>query len=172
MNWRSFRHEAMATEFEIALAGKSEDYARQAAGAAWRDLDRLEGDLSRFVESSDIARANRMARGETIAIGEDTVQCLLAAAKWSAATERAFDPSYASDRAAVLKPDEALFALDPAAHQLTSFSARLCLDLGAVGKGYALDRMAAVLDEWGIGMACLQSGGIGVLCRRRRQCVL
>ena len=37
------------------------------------------------------------------------------------------------------------------------------LDLGAVGKGYALDRMAAVLHEWDLTAACLQSGGSTVL---------
>src|SRR5207248_1105998 len=38
-------------------------------------------------------------------------------------------------------------------------AARLHLDLGAIGKGYALDRLAAVLREWGIESACLNSGG-------------
>ena len=36
------------------------------------------------------------------------------------------------------------------AHVLTSQALRLQLDLGAVGKGYALDRMADVLAEWGV----------------------
>jgi thiamine biosynthesis lipoprotein len=36
---------------------------------------------------------------------------------------------------------------------------RLHLDLGAIGKGYALDCLAGVLDEWSVRQACLQSGG-------------
>jgi thiamine biosynthesis lipoprotein len=36
---------------------------------------------------------------------------------------------------------------------------RLHLDLGAVGKGYALDRLAGVLAEWGVDSACINSGG-------------
>lgn len=159
MNAPTFSHEAMATAFQIIIASKPAIYARQAAAAAFRELDRLEGELSRFVESSDIARANRLAAGETIVIGDDTLQCLLAAAGISAATGRAFDPAYASARNPGQEPDAALFALDLAGHTLTSLTDRLHLDLGATGKGYALDRMADVLREWGIVSACLQSGG-------------
>lgn len=154
-----FEHEAMATTFGIFIAGQDAAYARQAAAAAFRELDRLEGELSRYVESSDIARANRLAPGETVVIGEDTLHCLLAAAEVSAATGRAFDPAYASVPAAGAAPDAPLYSLDPAAHTLTSHAARLHLDLGAVGKGYALDRLAATLREWDVESALLQSGG-------------
>lgn len=154
-----FEHEAMATTFGLFIAGQDAAYARQAAGAAFRELDRLESELSRYVESSDIARANRLAPGETIAIGEDTLHCLLVAAEVSAATQRAFDPAYASVAADASAPDAPLYSLDPAAHTLTSHAARLHLDLGAVGKGYALDRLAATLGEWDITAALLQSGG-------------
>lgn len=157
--WAEFHHEAMATTFGIVIADHPRDYARQAAAAAFRDLDRLEGDLSRYIESSDIARANRLACGETIAISEETLECLLIAADASLATHRAFDAAYASVRAPGQPPDAPLFTLDPAAHTLTSHAERLHLDLGAVGKGYALDRMAARLGEWAIATACLQGGG-------------
>lgn len=159
MNWPEFHHEAMATTFAVIIADHPRDYARQAAAAAYRELDRLESELSRYVESSDIARANRLACGETITIGEDTLQCLLIAADVSIATGRAFDAAYASQRAPDQPADAPLFTLDPDAHTLTSRAARLHLDLGAVGKGYALDRMAAQLSEWAVTTACLQSGG-------------
>lgn len=154
-----FEHEAMATTFGIFIDGQAPAYARQAAAAGFRELDRLEGELSRYVETSDIARANRLAAGETTAIGEDTLHCLLLAGEVSAATHRAFDPAYASVAAAGSPPDAALYALDPANHTLTSHATRLHLDLGAVGKGFALDRMAATLREWDITAALLQSGG-------------
>lgn len=153
----------MATHFEIAVAGHAPDYARQAAAAAFRELDRLESELSRFVESSDIARANRLARGEALVIGDAALECLLVSADISLATHHAFDPAYASQRAANASADAPLFTLDPASHTLTSHAERLQLDLGAVGKGHALDRLAEVLREWDVSSACLNSGGSTVL---------
>jgi thiamine biosynthesis lipoprotein len=159
MTHPEFHHEAMATTFGIVIAGHDREYARPAAAAAFRELDRLENELSRYIESSDIGRANRLAAGETIRIGEDTLQCLLLAADVSIATHRAFDAAYASKRAPDQPADAPAFALDPQNYTLTSRVARLHLDLGAIGKGYALDRMAALLAEWSITTACLHGGG-------------
>jgi thiamine biosynthesis lipoprotein len=163
MNPALFRHEAMATHFEITIAGHPEAYARQAAGAAFRELDRLEGDLSRYIESSDIGRANRLGFGESIAIGDDALNCLLLAAGLAESTGHAFDPAYGSIRDEGTSREAPPFTLDPDSHRLSSRSSRLHLDLGAVGKGYALDRLAETLSEWGVSSALLNSGGSTVL---------
>jgi FAD:protein FMN transferase len=163
MSAHTFQHEAMATFFEIAIAGQEPDYARQTAEAAFRELDRLENTLSRFVETSDISRANRLTRGASIPISDDTLECLLIAADVSLATGRTFDPAYASVRPSDLPPEAPPFTLDPDTHTITSLATRLQLDLGAVGKGFALDRMAALLREWEIESACLNAGGSSVL---------
>jgi thiamine biosynthesis lipoprotein len=159
MSCLEFQHEAMATTFAITIADQSADYARQAATAAWQELDRLESELSRYVESSDISRANRLAIGESVVIGDDTLNCLLLAAEIAIMTGNVFDSAYASERSPELPAGAPPFTLDPAAHMLTSQVTRLHLDLGAIGKGFALDRMAALLAEWEIPSACLQSGG-------------
>lgn len=159
----TFKHEAMATFFEIVIATEDYDYARHAAAAAWVEIDRLEIELSRFIESSAISRASLLARGSSLALGEDAFECLLTAADVSLATGRAFDPAYASNRPPGLAPDAPPFTLDPATHTLTSLTDRLRLDLGAVGKGYALDRVAQLLTEWNLPSVLLNAGGSSLL---------
>ena len=163
MKWPSFQHEAMATTFAIVISGPSHSYAAQAAAAAFRELDRLENELSRYVETSDIARANRLEAGGTISLGDDALECLLLAERVSRATGWAFDVAYASGSVEPRSARDGLFVIDPPAHTLTARADRLYLDLGAVGKGYSLDRMAAMLADWDITAACLHCGGSTVL---------
>ena len=163
MDYALFQHEAMATHFEIVVCGQDPEYARQAARAAFRETDHLEGLLSRYIESSDISRINGLRRGESTTISDETLDCLLIAADLCLATQGTFDPAYASLRAPDLPPDAPPFTLDPENHRLTSCADRLRLDLGAVGKGFALDRMAALLREWGITSALLNAGDSSAL---------
>lgn len=163
MPTHTFQHEAMATYFEVVISHDSNDYARQAATACWREVDQLENELSRFVETSDIARANRLACDQTIPIGDAALECLLIAADVSIATGRAFDAAFRSQRQPGFPADLPPFTLDPENHTLTSRAVKLGLDLGAVGKGFAVDRLSATLREWQIGSACVNSGGSTVL---------
>ncbi len=63
-----FAHEAMATVFEIFIAGREKAYAGQAARAAFDEIDRLERLFSRFDPSSEISR-DRTARAGRVAAG-------------------------------------------------------------------------------------------------------
>ncbi|MEN9811450.1 MAG: Thiamine biosynthesis lipoprotein ApbE precursor [Verrucomicrobiota bacterium] len=163
MNAPRFQHEAMATFWELTLPGAEPAYARQAAQAAFRELDRLEGELSRFIEHSVISRANRLPPGGDLTLTPDVLACLLVAAEVSVATGRAFDPAFRSSRPPNLPPELPPYFLDPETHRLTSRAERLDLDLGAVGKGYALDCLADLLREWGFPAAHLNAGGSSVL---------
>ena len=71
-----FAHEAMATTFEIFIQHKNARYARQAAAAAFMELDRLEGELSRFIDNSDISRINNLNVNQSLRIGLAAFECL------------------------------------------------------------------------------------------------
>lgn len=145
-----FEHGAMACTFGVYICGDDATYAEQAAAAAFEEVDRLEQELSRFVEHSDIARINAARTGEAVLIGMDALECLELAARVRAETNAAFDVTLGAGADFV--------ELDRAQRTVTKRAANVTVDLGAVGKGYAVDAVVAVLDEWSIEAALIHAG--------------
>jgi thiamine biosynthesis lipoprotein len=148
---QTLRHEAMATMFAVMIAEPDAVYARQAAAAAFAELDLIEGRLSRFVESSDVSRINRLVAGQATLVGLDTFECLTTALDIERLTGGAFDVTYASTSPA----GRPRLRLDAQRHTVEVLASGVRVDLGGIGKGFALDRMAAILAEWEIGRALL-----------------
>jgi thiamine biosynthesis lipoprotein len=156
-----FSHQAMGTFYEIFIAGEDEAYAGQAARAVFGEIDHLEGLFSRFDPASEIARLNRLGPGELLPIGLETFECLSVAERARADTNGAFDVNWR-------RPSPSGSPLE-LARTGTGFEARvrdspdkflrpLDLDLGAIGKGYALDRALEILGEWSIENALVHGG--------------
>jgi thiamine biosynthesis lipoprotein len=150
-----FAHQAMNTEFEIFCVHADADYARQAAWAAFDLLDRLESDLSRFISNSDISRINAATPGESVRVSRWTMECLTLARQAFDETYGAFDISLGTGLQSLEFPGNTITVggLKPTPQ----------LDLGGIGKGYAVDRMAEVLDEWDVRHALLHGGHSSVL---------
>ncbi len=147
-------HEAMGTRFELRIASADPVYARQAAAEALAELDLIESRLSRFVENSDIARINRLAAGESTVASLDAFECLRIALAVQREMGGAFDVAYSSAGKA---PGRVQIALDEKEHTVRVLVDGVRLDLGGIGKGFALDRMAALLREWDIESALLSA---------------
>ncbi len=145
-------HEAMATAFKVTVVHDDAAYARQAAGAVLAELDRIDGRLSRFVDSSDVSRINRLRSGQSTRVHLDTFDCLRIALEVQEATGGAFDVAYASRTPASRGPR---FTLDGDGPAVRVLAEGVRLDLGGIGKGFALDRMAALLADWEVPAALL-----------------
>jgi len=180
-----FSHEAMAAQFHVTLVHDDASYARQAVRAAFEELDRLERELSRFIENSDIARLNRLPVGEELPLGPDTFECLWRARQISQWTGGAFDVSVGPLYACWLNEDRTLRQPSPqeiaAAARRTGMdklildrrwrTARVTVegmrfDLGGIGKGYAVDRMTSVLAEWRLDRVLIHGGASSLLANR------
>ena len=147
---RRFSHEAMNTVFEVHVAGADARYAAEAAHAAFALVDRLEGELSRFRPNSDITRINHLAAGERARVGEAALECLLIARHVYDLTGGAFDIAIGTGLSSL--------EIDADAFEVRAAADGVRLDLGGIGKGYAVDLVAELLEEWGLERAFVHGG--------------
>ncbi len=150
----------MATTFKVTVVHADPLYARQAAAAALAELGRIEGRLSRFVETSDISRINRLERGHQTVVQLDTFECLSIGLAVARETGGAFDVAYGSAGPWSAGPR---FELNSERHSVRVLADGVRLDLGGIGKGLALDRMAAILADWDIAAARLDASTSTIL---------
>ena len=160
-----FAHEAMACTFEIVTDYLDKEYACQAAAAAFLEVDRLEHELSRFIDYSDISQINAMRPGEWRKVGSAALDCLLLSQQIHADTGGAFDVTVGGILHAVKEAGLGQAAVGmnlleiSREHRAVGLrGGRVSIDLGAIGKGYAVDAAAAVLQEWSIDHAIVHSG--------------
>ena len=177
-----FLHEAMATVFELYIVEEDATYAQQGAQAAFAEVDRLELEMSRFIENSDIARLNSAVPGETVDVGLDVFECLSRAREMFGQTGGAFDISigalyecWLNEDKTVRQPSDEevaharqLTGLDHLQLDAELYSAEVLtegvqFDLGGIGKGFAAEKMAEILREWSLGQALVLAGASSVL---------
>jgi thiamine biosynthesis lipoprotein len=154
----------MGTIFEVLIAGQESGYARQAAQAVFLEVDRLEALFSRFNATSEIGQINRLRAGESLKIGWDTFVCLRVAERIQRETAGAFDINFRRPEGPSERPDFELtegeqgFGVRLRPGFLGRSASGLDLDLGAIGKGFALDRAAAVLADWSVERFLIHGG--------------
>lgn len=164
-----YSHDAMKTTFRVFISGGDRGLVDSAVSEAFQKLEDIEGVLSRYVAGSDISRINALQPGETLFLSNDCDQCLRLAIEASAFTWGRFDPcagtlidavKFGADRAGTAC---GLVSLDPSRPLVSCIEAGRVFDLGAIGKGYALERMGAILEGHGIREALLTSGASTIL---------
>ncbi len=147
-----FAHRAMNTHFEIKICHEVADYAAGAAQAAFARIDEIEESLTRFKDSSDLVHVNRAPINQWVIVSPDLQHCLLSAQQVYTRTNGAFDPAFRTP--GVLDTLE-VDSTTPRVRKAVSID----IDLGGIGKGYALDETASLLSEWELNKALLHGGG-------------
>jgi len=170
---------AMGSALQVAVWTSDEPAARRAIDAVFAEFDRLENVLSVWRTNSDVQRLNAAAGREAVAVGPDTLAVLDAAQEASRETGGAFDITFGAltdiwrfdhdqdnrvpspeDIAARLRLiDHAAVTTDHATRTARIATAGVKVHLGGIGKGYAVDRAAAMLRAAGFDAFILQSGG-------------
>ena len=172
----------MATRFELVLHGDNPVALRAAGEEALDEVARLENQLSLYRPGSEIAQLNARAAREAVQVSPELFDLLQHAQRLYAETDGAFDitiaplvrcwgfvnnqgkmPSTEAIAAARELVGMHLVQLEASKRTVRFVRAGVMLDLGAIGKGYAVERGAELLREAGVTSA-LFHGGTSTVC--------
>ena len=171
----------MGTVFEIAAYDHSPEHASKAIEKAFQEIVRIDDLFSNYKPDSALSNLNRSAHFHTEKIPPDLYRVIEQSMQFSRLSDGKFDISVAPLvdlwKAALrgegtptpARQEEVRGCVGYEKIELTppdqiSFrSPCLQLDLGAIGKGYAVDRAAEVLRSLGIRDALINAGGSTIL---------
>ncbi len=161
----TFKHEAMKTIFTFRILCEDIQLAQDVAHASIALLDEIENTLSRYIEGNDIWLINHMQANETRLLSEHCYECLRLALEAYVQTAGLFDITLGQQiehqKNALEGPPPALsgqLMVDPDKPAVHCVEAGREIDLGGIGKGYALDQVKDLMQEWGIESALLSAG--------------
>jgi thiamine biosynthesis lipoprotein len=172
-----YSRQAMATTFEVMLPFGTAN-AAEAADDALDQIDQLESQLTVYREDSEVSRLNKLAVAQPVAVEPRLFGLLRLASRLTVDTGGAFDVTTGalikawgfyrrSDRVPSEEERELVrerigmrhVALDHDQQTVRFHRAGLEINLGSIGKGYALDRVGERLrTEWGLAHALLHGG--------------
>jgi len=180
-HWIRLHRRAMACRFEVTLSGERASEI-PAARHALEEAERLEALLSVFRETSEISRINQQAGKGAITASSDVVALLSHCQQLSAATGGAFDitstplsrcwgflrrdgrvPADSEiDEALALVGMDAL-SCDVGTNRVSLSTPGAAVNLGAVGKGFAVQAIGAALWRQGVREALVSAGSSSIL---------
>ena len=160
----------LGTYVEIMIPEKySTQQLNHAFRQAFQEIQLVEQLMSFHRPSSDLNQMNQYAFQMDVAVHPYTYVVLSMAKQLFNDTQGAFDCSMAPElQSWGLLPS--IFEIDMRcrgnlddlnlkSHQMVSFTKPLCLDLGGIAKGYAVDRAIEILKMNGIAEAVVNAGG-------------
>jgi FAD:protein FMN transferase len=175
---------AMACQFEVLLNAGQYENSAETALAALDLVDELEAQLSVFRNDSEVSRLNARAFAEPVELEARLFALLALAAEIHRDTSGAYDIAtgaltklwgFFRRQGQVPRADKLAEAMNSAgmrnirldhdAQSVRFLQPGMEINLGSIGKGYALDRMAELLMAAGIDNFLIHGGNSSVLAR-------
>jgi len=179
---------AMACEFEVQLNAGQYDHGTSAALEALDEVARIEDRLSVFREQSEICQINRTAAAKPVQPESGLFELLELGMRLHGETDGAFDltagplwEAWGFARRDGAVPDEEdladamkyvgsdLIELDAECMTVRFREKGVRLNLGGIGKGYALDRCCENMSAAGIEDFLIHGGGSSAAAHGRRR---
>lgn len=169
---------ALGTLVTIVVRDPDRDRGRAAIERGFAEIERLEGLLSEWRETSEISTLNRRAGDGWTAVSSETLAVLEASRALASESEGAFDPtvlplvrlwgfeggSPGLPDAKTLETTRICVGWETIEIDATAGRARLArpgaaIGLGAIGKGFIADRVLEGLREGGVPAAMVKASG-------------
>ena len=170
---------SMGTEVHISAWTRDEAATVTAFDKAFNELDRLDALMSTWKEGSDILRLNDAAGKSAVRVSHEVREVLHASQEVSEWTGGKFDVTYAAlsglwkfdqdidgqvpDRSQIAPRlpliDYRALTIDDRAGTASLARAGMRVNLGGIGKGYAVDRAVTILRDAGLSDFMIQFGG-------------
>ncbi len=175
---------AMACQFQIFVNAGQYDNATEAALAALDRVDELEAMLTVYRDDSEVSQINRLAPDELAIVSVELGELLAMSLRLYELTDGAFDVTsgpisdvWAAARRNTALPDPALLErvrgkvgsqyveFDDAEQTVRLLHEGVAINFGGIGKGYALDQSAELLENAGVHDFLFHGGRSSVLAR-------
>jgi thiamine biosynthesis lipoprotein len=173
--------EAMGSAYSIVAYDEDRYALQNAVDAAFDEVRRLDALLSNYKPASELSKINQLAGDHPVVVSREVFDLLSACLEYSRLSDGAFDITvgdlmkvwgFYKGSGRMPKPGEVQQALKTvgwrkvrldAGHRTVFFTEKgVELDPGGIGKGYAVDRMVAILKEKGLKSALITAGGSSI----------
>ncbi len=173
-------HDTMGTELQVSVWTREDERAAAAVAADFREFDRLDAMMSVWKDGSDIVRLNAAAGARAVPVSAETREVLHIARQISDQTGGTFDVTFGAlsglwkfdnqdkddsipDHREVEKRltliDYRDLIVDDQAGTAMLKRTGMRVNLGGIGKGYAVDRAVDILRRSGQLYFMIQAGG-------------
>lgn len=149
---------AMHSRLEIVWTGSEERAAHDMARRIEQTVCSMEREFNRFSDQSPLAVVNLKAARESVQVGEDLFMALELCEAFRRGTGGYFDVATSTSEAGAVS-----YLLDPKSHSVRFCNEGVQLDLGGFAKGFALERLSAMLSSEGVDKALLNFGSSSIL---------
>jgi len=170
--------EIMGTFARIVAVAKHERQARRYIEAGFNELRRIDAMMSDYKEDSELSKVNREAFAKPVKVSPELFEILQKSVEFSRLSNGAFDITvgplvdlwHKAGEANVM-PDESTLVeararvgyekliLDANERTVRFAVAGMRLDLGGIGKGYAVDKAVEIMQRKGAIAGMVDSGG-------------
>ncbi|HXI68666.1 MAG TPA: FAD:protein FMN transferase [Steroidobacteraceae bacterium] len=175
-DWMQRTEAVMGTRCYVELWADDPVKGNDAIDAVMAELRRIDALMSHYKPESELSQINQYANERPVQVDKELFDLIKLSTHFSQITEGAFDITYASvgylyDYPHHIRPSEAQIRaklpavnwrnllFDEEHHSVRFEHPGMRIDLGGIGKGYAVDRGIEILKARGVARALVTAGG-------------